>query len=70
MRHAVRNLGIAKRVTCHTLRHFFTTHLFESGSDIRAIQGLLGHEDVRATMIYTHVFNRGGLGVISPLDCI
>jgi integron integrase len=70
MRRAVRHLGLAKRVTCHTLRHSFATHLLESGSDIRTIQELLGHADVRTTMIYTHVLNRGGLGTISPLDRI
>ena len=70
MRRVVRHLGLARRVTCHTLRHSFATHLLESGSDIRTIQELLGHADVRTTMIYTHVLNRGGLGTISPLDRI
>lgn len=68
VRRAVLDSGITKHAGCHTFRHSFATHLLEAGYDIRTVQELLGHADVKTTMIYTHVLNRGGRGVRSPLD--
>ena len=65
---AIQKAGVEKAASCHTLRHSFATHLIEDGYDIRTVQELLGHADVRTTMIYTHVLNRGGRAVRSPLD--
>ena len=68
VRRAARSAGFTKPVTPHTLRHSFATRLLDRGSDIRTVQELLGHQSVRTTMIYTHVLNRGGQGLLSPLD--
>ncbi|HTR03243.1 MAG TPA: integron integrase [Thermoanaerobaculia bacterium] len=70
LRRAVLDVGISRRVSAHTFRHSFATHLLEEGYDIRTIQELLGHKDVKTTMIYTHVLNRGGRGVRSPADIL
>jgi site-specific recombinase XerD len=62
------SVGLNKRISCHTFRHRFATHLLQRGYDIRTVQELLGHKDVKTTMVYTHVLNRGRLAVRSPLD--
>jgi len=70
VRQAVRDVGIERPVSCHTFRHSFATHLLAEGYDIRTIQQLLGHRSVKTTMIYTHVLNRGGQGVLSPAGAL
>jgi site-specific recombinase XerD len=70
VKQAVRAARLTKPIGCHTFRHTFATHLLEAGYDIRTIQELLGHKDIRTTMIYTHVLKRGGLAVRSPLETL
>ena len=70
LRKAARLADVAKRVTSHVLRHSFATHLLEAGYDIRTVQALLGHKDVKSSMVYTHVIQKGPLAVSSPLDAL
>ncbi len=70
VKHAADAADLRKRISCHTLRHFFATHLLDSGADNRTVQALLRHKNVETTMIYTHVLARGPCGVRSPLDAI
>jgi site-specific recombinase XerD len=68
IRRAASEARISKRVSCHTFRHSFATHLLEAGYDVRQVQTLLGHADLKTTMLYTHVMNRPAMAVVSPLD--